>query len=305
MNSQLCFLCNFDKAVVKCLDCKQKICVECNVLKHLNLRPIMESEERDCSSHRYFLLCEECEEQERRLQCEECEEKFCQECCTKIHLKGKRATHSLEVLSECSERGKMLLELIFIDEEAKLLDVLKIVEKYQNLAPHFIQHLRICSLGGEVSFKNQILKEIKLITIESHQEEKFQQLARENRMGNVYCCCGIQENQKLIQGLFKVVEFPQTQKKNFVPAIRKEANVLQRYLQESQDSQQFPSKVDLNFKHQLEHVYCKLNFEDAETERAAQIIQKELGKEANKGHLLLNYDHFISKVNQLFKGSFS
>lgn len=80
--------CDFDEACVMCESCSRRLCAYCNAQKHF----VMKSQIRKfiLKSHRFYLVCEECEENPRTCICLDCEEKMCDDCFKKIHKKGKR-----------------------------------------------------------------------------------------------------------------------------------------------------------------------------------------------------------------------
>ena len=123
---QKCFDCDYDNAIIKCATCKCYLCVQCNAKKHcLSAKTIAQTNsimtvmtktaDRDrCQNHKYFLVCEECDQREREFYCQECDEKFCGVCFGAFHKRGNRKHHERHPLNH-RENFSILLNLVFFD----------------------------------------------------------------------------------------------------------------------------------------------------------------------------------------------
>lgn len=123
---QKCFDCDYEKAIVKCTTCKCTLCVQCNTKRHcLSAKKtaqtksiatvIAKTGDKDRSqNHKYFLVCEECDQREREFYCQDCDEKFCNLCFTAFHKRGNRINHVKKQLGS-KDNFALLLNVVFFD----------------------------------------------------------------------------------------------------------------------------------------------------------------------------------------------
>eukprot|EP00808_Paulinella_micropora_P015009 g26124.t1 len=96
-----CEECDVKKASRKCEDCDQVFCATCDTKIHLKgKRSRHQRADWSPAPVASARACEECDENAATWQCSECDMVFCPDCEAYIHMKGRRAMHTRQKLSQ-------------------------------------------------------------------------------------------------------------------------------------------------------------------------------------------------------------
>lgn len=185
---QKCFDCDYDRAIVKCTNCKGNLCVQCNTKKHMlssktpnQLVSTASAITKPCEkykwqNHKYYLVCEECDQRERECYCPECDEKFCNLCFTAFHKRGNRITHTKNPLGN-RENFVMFLNVMFFDCSQNYDDKFKkLLTEYLKNHKYLMKYIMIIT-NDEEELRNRIDDAVFLEIVEIKEENFFKDIS--------------------------------------------------------------------------------------------------------------------------------